>query len=66
MDQGKIDALTAAGATAATSPGSVAQKNDLVFSSLPWPATVREVYLGAGGVLEGRAPGHDPHRHEHG
>ena len=57
IDRGKIDAVTAAGATAAASPGAVARKSDVVFSSLPWPATVREVYLGAGGVLESARPG---------
>lgn len=57
IDQGKIDALTAAGATAAGSSRAVAEKSDLVFTSLPWPATVREVYLGVGGVLEGARPG---------
>lgn len=54
---GKIEALTAAGAIGAGSPRAVAEKSDVVFSSLPWPATVREVYLGAGGVLEGARPG---------
>ena len=57
VDKEKIDALTAAGATAATAPEAVAQKSELIFSSLPWPATVREVYLGAGGVLAGARPG---------
>ena len=57
IDPGKIDAMIAAGAAAASSPGDVARRSDVVFSSLPWPATVREVYLGAGGVLEGARPG---------
>lgn len=57
IDHAKIQALTEAGATAADSPKDVALKSDLLFSSLPWPATVREVYLGAGGVLEGARPG---------
>jgi 3-hydroxyisobutyrate dehydrogenase len=57
IDDAKTRALTAAGATAAGSPGEVARKSDVVFSSLPWPATVREVYLGAGGVLESARPG---------
>jgi 3-hydroxyisobutyrate dehydrogenase-like beta-hydroxyacid dehydrogenase len=35
----------------------VAGRSDVVFTSLPWPATVREVYLGAGGVVEGARPG---------
>ena len=57
VDHEKIDAVTAAGATAAGSPGAVARKSDVVFSSLPWPATVREVYLGAGGGGSERPPG---------
>jgi 3-hydroxyisobutyrate dehydrogenase len=57
VDRQKIHALTEAGASPATSPRAVAEKSNLVFSSLPWPATVRDVYLGAGGVLEGARPG---------
>ena len=57
VDHGKIDALTAAGAAAAASPGALAGKSDLVFSSLPGPAIVREVYLGAGGVIASARPG---------
>ena len=57
VEPGKIQALITDGATPATSARAAAQKSDLVFSSLPWPATVREVYLGAGGVLEGARPG---------
>jgi 3-hydroxyisobutyrate dehydrogenase len=57
IDRSKTDALTAAGATAVGSPRGVTQRSGLVFSSLPWPATVRSVYLGADGVLEGAHPG---------
>jgi 3-hydroxyisobutyrate dehydrogenase len=56
IDRGKIGAVTAAGASAAGSPGDVARRSDIVFTSLPWPATVREVYLGAGGVVERARP----------
>ena len=57
VDAGKMRPLTSAGAAAADSPAAVARASGLVVSSLPWPATVREVYLGAGGVLEGARPG---------
>ena len=57
IDRGKMDAVTSAGVAAAASAGDVARKSDHVLSSLPWPATVREVYLGAGGVLENARPG---------
>ena len=53
----KIGVLTAAGATACTSPKQVAERSEIVFSSLPLPATVRSVYLGPDGVLEGVRPG---------
>jgi 3-hydroxyisobutyrate dehydrogenase len=57
IDHGKVAALTAAGAAAGVSPRDVAQKSEVVFSSLPLPATVKSVYLGADGVLEGARPG---------
>jgi 3-hydroxyisobutyrate dehydrogenase len=57
IDPEKTRAVTTAGVAAAGSPGDVASKSDVVFSSLPWPATVREVYLGAGGVVESARPG---------
>ena len=57
VERGKMHVLAGDGARAATSPREVAQKSDLVFSSLPWPATVREVSLGPDGVLEGARPG---------
>ncbi len=57
VDRTKAGALAAAGATACASPKEVAQRSDVVFSSLPLPATVRSVYLGPDGVLEGARPG---------
>ena len=57
VDPAKAGALAAAGATACASPREVAQKSEIVFSSLPLPATVRSVYLGPDGVLEGARPG---------
>ena len=53
----KVGALTADGLTACTSPKQVAERSEIVFSSLPLPATVRSVFLGADGVLEGARPG---------
>lgn len=47
----------AAGATWADSPAEVAQACDIVLLSLPWPAQVEAVVLGAGGILGGAAPG---------
>jgi 3-hydroxyisobutyrate dehydrogenase-like beta-hydroxyacid dehydrogenase len=57
VDRAKVGALAAAGAAAGASPKEVAQRSDIVFSSLPLPATVRSVYLGPDGVLDGVRPG---------
>src|SRR6266853_835211 len=42
-----------AGAEWATSPKEVAQKSDVIFTSLPEPADVERVSLGADGLIEG-------------
>src|SRR5262245_13315802 len=55
IDPAKTRAV--AGAAAAASARTVAERSDVVFTSLPWPATVKDVYLGAGGVVEGARPG---------
>src|SRR5262245_30800063 len=55
VDPAKTRAV--AEAAAAASARAVAERSDVVFTSLPWPATVREVYLGAGGVVEGARQG---------
>jgi len=57
LDPAKTRAVAGAGAAAAASARAVAERSDVVFTSLPWPATVREVYLGAGGVVEAARPG---------
>ena len=57
LDPAKTRAVAEAGAAAAASARAVAERSDVVFTSLPWPATVREVYLGAGGVVEAARPG---------
>jgi len=48
-----VDALAAKGATAATSPAAVACAVDTVLLSLPDPTIVRDVAIGAGGVIAG-------------
>ena len=48
-----VDALVAKGAAAAASPAAVASAVDTVLLSLPEPAIVREVALGASGVIAG-------------
>lgn len=53
IEPARVGVLAAAGATACASPKEVAGRSDIVFSSLPLPATVRSVYLGPDGVLEG-------------
>jgi 3-hydroxyisobutyrate dehydrogenase len=55
IDPAKVNAL--AGAAAGASPKDVAQHSDVVFTSLPLPATVRSVYLGPDGILDGARPG---------
>jgi len=57
LDPAKTRAVAEAGAAAAASARAVAERSDVVFTSLPWPATVREVYLGADGVVEAARPG---------
>jgi 3-hydroxyisobutyrate dehydrogenase-like beta-hydroxyacid dehydrogenase len=49
------NALRAKGAVVAASPAEVASATDTVLLSLPTPATVREVALGANGVVRGKA-----------
>ena len=57
IDPVKARALAASGAAACASPREVAQKSEIVFSSLPRPATVRSVFLGPDGGLVGARPG---------
>lgn len=57
IDRSRMDDLEAAGAAVAASPRDVAARSEIVFSSLPVPATVKTVYLGPDGVLQGAAPG---------
>ena len=52
-----VDEVAAQGARAASGPAEVAQNAEIIALCLPVPATVEEVVLGAGGVLEGIKPG---------
>lgn len=51
------DGLVAAGAAWARTPAEVARRCDVVFTSLPTPAAVEEVTMGADGILSGSRPG---------
>jgi 3-hydroxyisobutyrate dehydrogenase len=55
--RGSADALVAAGATWCGSPAEVAAGSDVTFAIVGFPADVRAVVLGPGGVLEGAAHG---------
>ncbi|TVR54214.1 MAG: 2-hydroxy-3-oxopropionate reductase [Spirochaetaceae bacterium] len=48
-----VDEVVAAGATAGSSSADVASKADIVITMLPNSPHVKEVVLGAGGVIEG-------------
>jgi 3-hydroxyisobutyrate dehydrogenase-like beta-hydroxyacid dehydrogenase len=50
-----VDALVAEGAEAARPPAEVAARAEVVLVSLPTPEVVREVALGPGGLIQGRA-----------
>ncbi len=53
----KADALVAKGAKWADSPQAVAEQSDVVFSTVGYPADVREVILGPQGALAGSKSG---------
>jgi 3-hydroxyisobutyrate dehydrogenase len=57
VDRARMKAFEAVGAVPAESPRDLAGKSEMVCSSLPTPTTVRSVYLGPDGVLEGARPG---------
>ena len=52
-----VDAVAAQGARAASGPAEVAENAEIICLCLPVPATVEEVVLGEGGVLETIKPG---------
>ena len=53
----KAQPLLAEGAAWADTPRAVAEKSDVVFAIVGFPKDVREVFLGADGVLAGSRPG---------
>lgn len=53
----KAEPLLQAGARWAESPASLADESDVVFSIVGFPHDVREIHLGANGVLERLRPG---------
>ncbi len=55
--QSSVDELVAAGATSAPTPKEVAAQVELVITMLPNSPEVKEVILGASGVIEGAQPG---------
>jgi 2-hydroxy-3-oxopropionate reductase len=52
-----VDELVAAGAEAAAGAKALAEQVDMIITMLPDSPQVKEVVLGAGGVLEGAKPG---------
>ena len=54
---GPVDELVDAGATRASGPAEVAAASDVTITMLPDTPDVEQVLTGAGGVLEGAAPG---------
>ena len=59
----KAEPLVARGAAWADSPRAVADASDVVFTMLGFPAEVRAVYLGDGGLATARARRADLRRH---
>jgi len=56
-DPAPVAELVAAGAAAAATPREVAERTEIVITMLPNSPQVREVVLGAGGILEGGRKG---------
>ncbi len=57
LRQEVVTTFVARGARAGLSPAEVARQCDVTFTSLPGPAEVESVALGAQGILEGIKPG---------
>ncbi len=57
LDANAVAACTALGATAGASVADVAQRSDVVITSLPMPKHVEAVALGVGGIGENARPG---------
>lgn len=56
-NQGSVDEIVAAGASAAATPKAVAEQTDLIITMLPNSPHVKDVVLGVNGVIEGAKPG---------
>jgi 3-hydroxyisobutyrate dehydrogenase-like beta-hydroxyacid dehydrogenase len=52
-----VDAIAAGGASPAGSAREVAERVEILFSCVGFPADVEQVYLGEGGAIEGARPG---------
>src|SRR4051795_3966452 len=52
-----VEAFASEGATTASSPREVAERADLLFTCVGFPADVERVYLGENGALEGARSG---------
>ena len=57
IDRESASGILSRGASWAGSPREVAAASEIVFTSLPMPRDVEAVATGAGGILEGAAPG---------
>jgi 4-hydroxybutyrate dehydrogenase/sulfolactaldehyde 3-reductase len=57
IDPEAVQRMVDLGATAAASPKEVAEKSEIVITSLPNPPIVEAAVLGADGILEGLTPG---------
>jgi 3-hydroxyisobutyrate dehydrogenase len=57
VNRERVEAAALAGVAPAATPAEAAQAADVVMSSLPHPAAVREAHLGADGVLSRARPG---------
>ncbi|MEE8394650.1 MAG: NAD(P)-binding domain-containing protein, partial [bacterium] len=57
LNQEALEPFLAKGATSGPSAAAVAAGSEVVFTSLPRPADVEAVLLGAGGIAEGAKPG---------
>lgn len=53
----KADDLVARGAVWATSVADLAARSDVIVTIVGYPADVKEIFLGPGGILENAAPG---------
>lgn len=56
--QAIVQAIAAEGADVAASPREVAERVDVLFTCVGFPADVERVYLGEHGAIEGARPGH--------